>query len=420
MPEVHRIFELIQEANGLARHVLQTAPSYIRDEKSNALNDTRRADDVHASLEVMKRRFLNDQHDDVKRQRRDSVDVSYSHESQGYTPPIHELGNTDSRSGLSSLDVTAERLPPIRTHSPSQASPDDFNSRLPSMKPPPTPSRQLPSPPGRSHPSPPSYNIPSPSSLLYPQSLPSTNAAAQQQPLSTILHPLSPTPSSSLGTTTGPTTALQAHTAALQHEVSVKKYALQTLQSEHDKLLAALRRSQTRAHTLEEKQVNTDLEVNSLSEERVRLLTQISELEQTIAEISKTRDEFRQAAVKEGSQYVKIVRMASRLEMMAGDERKEWKRQMAESKTRIEAFEAKLQSGSSAQPEGSVEARAAYDGSIEELKREVQRLRTRCLGFEGTLMEIRAEGQRFGEAVAKLGSAGGQILASVDAALTGP
>lgn len=408
----------MQEANGLAKHVLQRAPSYLRDAKSSSPNESRKVEDLHSPLEVMKRRFLVDPHDDITRQHRDSVEVNYGPEPPSYPPRVRESGNTDTRPGLSTIDVSGDRLPPMRTHTPSQTSPDDFNIRLPSMKPPPTPGRQLPSPPGRSHPSPPSYNIPSPSSLPYPQSLPSANVAPQQQPLSTILHPLSPTPSSSLGTTAGPTTALQAHTAALQHEVSVKKYALQTLQSEHDKLLAALRRSQTRAHTLEEKQVSSDLEVNQLSEERVRLLAQIAELEQTILEVSKTRDEFRQAAVKEGAQYVKIVRMASRLEMMAGEERKDWKRQMAESKAKTEALQSRMQTSSSAHTEGSAETQAAYDGFVEELKLEVQRLRAKCVGYEAAMMNIRAEGQRFGEAVATLGSAGGQILASVDAAIS--
>jgi hypothetical protein len=413
------VFELIQEANSLAKHVLQTAPSYLQEDKGSPANDTRQAGELYSSLEAMKRRFLTDSQDPIKSQRRDSCDVGYGIDVHPYPSAGNDSTMIEAQHRQSTGDTTMDRLPPIRTQTPSQILPDGFGSRLPSMKPPPTPGtgRQLPSPPGRSHPSPPTYNIPSPSSLLFAQSDASVKAAPQQQAVANILHPLSPTPSSSLGTNTGPSTALQAHTQALQHEVSVKKYALQTLQSEHDKLLAALRRSQTRAHTLEEKQVNSDLEVNTLSEERVRLLAQISELEASVAEVSKTRDEFRQAAVKEGAQYVKIVRMASTLEMMAGEERKDWKRQMNESKAKIETLQDNLRSTGAGQAISSPEARAAYDDSIEELKREVVRLRARCADFEAVLRGIRVQGQRLGESVAQLGSAGGSILSSVDHAL---
>lgn len=379
------------------------------------------ANDIQTSLESMKRRFLADSQDVLARQRRPSSDINSNIEAQDYQAVLPDpsiLGGSPRRlstTGVTSTDV----LPPIRSQSPSHPSPDGYGTRLPSMKPPPTPGRQLPSPPGRSHPSPPSYNMPSPSSA-YPQSVVSTSAQPSQPSLSNILHPLSPTPSSSLGTSTS--TAIQAHTAALQHEVSVKKYALQTLQGEHDKLLAALRRSQTRARTLEDKQVASDLEINTLAEERVRLLTQVQELEQSIADTSKSRDEFRQAAVKGGAQYVKIVRMASQLEMMAAEERREWKRKLEENKATIDAL--RERPAAPRGPDGTArefETLSSEEASPEdELRKEVQRLRVRCAEMESALKNIRSESHRFGEAIKALSTAGTRISESVSSVLEDP
>lgn len=412
--EIHRVLDLILEASNLAKQVAQAAPEYLQNVKKESPLP---ANDSHNDLEAMKRRFLADTQEALEKQRRRSSDVHSSLVVQGYSSilpdpaTIRGSPRRASTTGVTSNDL----LPPIRSQSPPHLSTDGYGARLPSMKPPPTPGRQLPSPPGRSQPSPPSYNIPSPSSLLYPQSVTSTSAPPPTA-LPNILHPLSPTPSSSLGAPT----AIQAHTAALQHEVSVKKYALQTLQSEHDKLLAAFRRSQTRARALEEKQVASDLEINTLAEERVRLLTQVQELEQSIADVSKSRDEFRQAAVKGGAQYVKIVRMASQLEMMAGEERREWKRKLEENKATIDALR-KAQSGldplaESIEPttEAQADACAPSLGPAEELKKEIHRLRTRCVEMESTLEKIRNEKQIFDEVVAALGASGERVFRSAE------
>jgi hypothetical protein len=405
----------------LAKRIVNSTPSQMQNVKKDSpleVNDL-----LQSSLETMKRRFLADSQDVLKRQRRQSTDVNSGFEVPEYNtgsviPESSALSGSPSR--LSTAGVTNnDVLPPIRSQSPSHIVSDGYGSRLPSMKPPPTPGRQLPSPPGRSQPSPPSYSAPSPSSLFssqYAGTAGVTSAASlTQTSVPHILHPLSPTPSSTLG----PTTAIQAHTAALQHEVSVKKYALQTLQSEHDKLLAALRRSQTRARALEDKQVASDLEINNLAEERVRLLTQAQELEQSIADISKSRDEFRQAAVKGGAQYVKIVRMASQLEMMAGEERREWKRKLGEQKATIEALQA-LPQGSRPVgdfPELTAGSSESGGGNAEDLRREIQHLRIRCVEMETTLRNIRSGSNRFRETVANLSDFGEKIFESVDTAL---
>jgi chromosome segregation ATPase len=60
-------------------------------------------------------------------------------------------------------------------------------------------------------------------------------------------------------------------------------------------------------------------------EEKLRLQAQVNELERNVEELGRSRDEFRQAAVQEGAQYVEIVQRASRLEEMGKEERKEWR-----------------------------------------------------------------------------------------------
>jgi uncharacterized coiled-coil DUF342 family protein len=173
---------------------------------------------------------------------------------------------------------------------------------------------------------------------------------------------------------------------------------------------------------LEEKQVASDLEINTLAEERVRLLTQVQELEQSIADTSKSRDEFRQAAVKGGAQYVKIVRMASQLEMMAAEERREWKRKLEENKATIDAL--RERPAAPRGPDGTAREFETLPGEEvspeDELKKEVKRLRVRCAEMESALKNIRSESHRFGEAIEALRTAGIRISESVGSILEDP
>ncbi|KAF4633796.1 hypothetical protein G7Y89_g4317 [Cudoniella acicularis] len=112
--------------------------------------------------------------------------------------------------------------------------------------------------------------------------------------------------------------------AALQHEVSVQKIALSSLQGEHDKLLAEYSRSQIREYALEQNKLASEAEIMSLSEDKVRLQQQVAELEKDVENLSRSRDEYRQAGVQECAQYAEIVRKASQLEEMATQQRKKW------------------------------------------------------------------------------------------------
>lgn len=123
--------------------------------------------------------------------------------------------------------------------------------------------------------------------------------------------------------------------------------ALSSLQGEHDKLLAAFSRSQTRASTLEKKHAVSDNEIISLTEEKLRLQTQVMDLERDVEELSRSRDEFRQAAVQEGAQYIEIVNKASRLEELRADETRAWNRIKEEMERKIVALSAEGRESSS-------------------------------------------------------------------------
>jgi hypothetical protein len=393
------MLELLGEANQIARHVEQSASSLLQNNAAGF-----RPDDLNYSLEAMKQRFLSNAQDSPKRNSFGSPEgvrfqSTHHHvESQSGDPVIF-----DSHSQRASIieSPQVERLPPIRSGAPSRMPVDGFGTRLlPSMNPPPAP-RVIPSPPpppppSRSRRETPPYNIPSPTSMNYPPSIASTGAIP-----SSAVPPLSPTMS-----TIGLSPAIQAHTAALQHEVSIKKFALATLQSEHDKLLAALSRSKTRARALEEKQVASDIEVNTLSEDRVRLLQQITELEEAADEMKRSRDEYRDAAVKEGKQYVEIVKRATILEEQAGREKKEWLQKLRDGV------------GPDTNKSSSIGLSLASEDEAE-LKAEIQWLREKCKRHETLLQEIQSENMTAEDAAAVLRTARQRISDSITDVLAG-
>jgi hypothetical protein len=380
---------------------------------------------------IMKRRIISEL-DEAPRDRGDSSE------------PLSDAKMYTRRKSITAPMLGAEEFPSRSQHEyhrTMQSSIDGSSRRGSFMNPPPAPNRQLPSPPGRSLPSPTSLNFPSPSAGPYgnisqPLNLPPPSSLHQSSQGGYL-----PSPGA-----THSTDAIQAHSAALQHEVSVQKIALSSLQGEHDKLLAAFSRSQTRASALEKKHAVSDSEIISLSEEKMRLQTQVIELERDVEELSRTRDECRQAAVQEGAQYVEIVKKASQLEELAAEERKSWSKMRAEMEQTIEA----LRAGASASdvalrtvalvpfnhiidddvdtPASSVEGpidlkveasadightsfpKELLQESNEALKEEVRRLRT-------ALRAVQDDSRKMEEIIEALGLAGRSILEQADRAL---
>jgi hypothetical protein len=391
--------------------------------------------------------------DDIMKRRRDAdSDDTFRTRGDAMDPASDSKLHT-RRKSMATAMTGSEELPPIRSqHDYHSSHPLDGPTRRASiMDPPPAPNRQLPSPPGRSLPSPTSLNFPSPSAASYGGASQSVNlpppSSLQHSSLGNYLPPL--------GTAHSSDSALQAHSAALQHEVSVQKIALSSLQGEHDKLLAAFSRSQTRASALEKKHAVSDSEIISLTEEKLRLQAQVIELERDVEELSRSRDNFRQAAVQEGAQYVEIVKKASRLEEMAGEERKSWNKLKTEMEHRIESLSARssrmdgtmstadatllpqlvdgvdtpassIEGPSDLKIEPTSESRSVGptsdpskppQDSTKHLKEEITRLRNRCTEVEDALRSVREESRSVEGIVEALGLAGRSILEQADKAL---
>jgi hypothetical protein len=389
-------------------------------------------------MDIMKRRIDADSDDSVKS--RDDIE------------PLSDAKIYTRRRSITAI-LGSEDLPPAISprgyHRTSHISdgPDRPGSI---MNPPPAPNRQYPSPPGRSLSSPTYPNFPSLPS-------PSTTGSYGSGPPSVNLPPPSSLHHSALNGYLPPMLhspdALQAHSTALQHEVSLQKIALASLQGEHDKLLQAFSRSQIRANTLEKEHSAADSEIISLTEEKLRLQSQVIELERSVKDIGRSRDEFRQAAVQEGAQYIEIVKKASRLEKMAGEERESWSKLKAEMEQRIEQLSIKSNRGGSSPLEDSTSVAPVMDDidsaaptlSVEghselkikpntesapstpepqkeaygELKEEIRRLRTRCAEVEDALCTVRDESRNMEVIVEAFGLARKSILERADHALDG-
>ncbi|KAM0148283.1 hypothetical protein ACHAQE_006638 [Botrytis cinerea] len=364
---------------------------------------------------------------------------------------LNETGMSDSRMHQrrrSMAKSVSEGLPPIRTQSPNYnpLSIDHSSRRLSSMNPPSASARQLPSSPGRAFPSPSptSASFSSPSgSTAYTGLSSGPSQSSNPHTSNHVLPPITNAQSSD--------SALQVHTAALQHEVSIQKIALSSLQSEHDKLLAAFSRSQSRASALEKKHEVSDIEIFSLTEEKTRLNSQVLELEGDIEDLAKSRDTYRQAAVQEGAQYVEIVKMASQLEEKTGEERKNWNKLRLEMEQRIEQLSAGMKiytesfSANSLLP-GRIEKNVpsfsecndevstgiastestsngqlrAKDDQSNLLKAEIKRLQKRCEEVEAALKAVRQESRSMESIMEALSRAGKGILQKVESVSLSP
>lgn len=428
---LRRIYQIHDLADKLVQHV---PPSNSQDIDRNITNTGIGAQD--GLVDIMKRRIDADS-DDPMKSASDAID------------PTSDKRHFARRKSVASALANSEDYQPMRSSHDYQgphSNLDGQSQRASIMNPPPAPNRQLPSPPGRSLPSPTSINLPSPSAASYG----SSSHPASLPPPPGLHQPSQHAYLPSIGSSHSPD-ALQAHSAALQHEVSVQKIALSSLQGEHDKLLAAFSRSQTRASALEKKHQVSDTEIISLTEEKIRLQSQVTELEKEVEELARSRDQFRQAAVQEGSQYVEVVKNASRLEEMASEERRAWGKLKAEMEQRIEALIAGSHQRddtkssivpiplhrplddvdtppSSNEGQSSLESQPAKDfqptsypiqpqESGIELKEEIRRLRSRCAEAEDALRAVRDESRSMEEIIEALGLAGRSIMERADRTL---
>jgi hypothetical protein len=223
--------------------------------------------------------------------------------------------------------------------------------------------------------------LPSPSSINYPSSASGLPAAAYSPSMTQSAH--------------------NAHLQDLQHQISTKTLALQTLQREHDQLLGAFSRSQIRCSTLDKKSQVSDHEINSLTEEKIRLQAQVETLEAQVEDLIKAKDEVRRQTTADAAQWRQIVAMSSQLQAQGAEEakryksdRESWERDRDGLQRRI----TELESGKLTSVDGS---RSADSGvsitsgdiltstSLEALRAEIVRLRSKCADMEVALRDLR-------------------------------
>jgi DNA repair exonuclease SbcCD ATPase subunit len=212
--------------------------------------------------------------------------------------------------------------------------------------------------------------------------------------------------------TTSQTSIQNADLQDLQHQVSVKTFEFQTLQREYDALLQNLERQKTKCATFEKKLEVSGIEINSLKEEKERLLAQILTVEGQIEELQQSRDEARRQLVANGAQYVRIMDMANRLQSQSAEAKKIWELEKAGLEQRIRLLEEAMVAGTpkptptvvAEQQPGINSVPSSVDSTdtmnttipsqteiINVLRSEISRLRSRTHTLESTVQNMRRE-----------------------------
>lgn len=238
------------------------------------------------------------------------------------------------------------------------------------------------------------------------------------------------------------TSAQAVHFQDLQHQVSIKTLAFQTLQREYDSLLQKLERQRTKCATLEKKFEVSDVEINTLTDEKEKLQAQIAALESQVEELQKSRDEARRQLSANGAQYMRIMEMASRLQAQGAEDKKRWEAEKVELERRIKLLEEAMVTGgerpdapltqaatepfhptSARQPATSTATAAATltlassAETIAVLRAEIARLRSRTQSLETALQTMKDESISIQAAAQTLVGSGRKVKDAVDTAL---
>ncbi|KAF9735199.1 hypothetical protein PMIN06_011368 [Paraphaeosphaeria minitans] len=233
-----------------------------------------------------------------------------------------------------------------------------------------------------------------------------------------------------------PPTAAATQTSAhsvllqeLQHQVSVKTTALQTLQREYDYSLQKLERQCAKCATLEKKLEVSDVEINSLTDEKEKVQAQVAAIEHQVEELQESRDESRRQLVANAAQYLRIMEMANRLQSQSADDKKRWDVEKAELQQRIKMLEEAMVTGTDSEhpshspPPPTILAHFSGTTSsssaetINVLRTEIARLRIRTQTLETALHTMKEEGRSIQEAAKKLLESGSKIEQATQNAL---
>ncbi|KAF2016002.1 hypothetical protein BU24DRAFT_189983 [Aaosphaeria arxii CBS 175.79] len=242
-----------------------------------------------------------------------------------------------------------------------------------------------------------------PSSPLHathnPRSTMLPSLSSMNFPSATIIPPIS----SSNSSLTGP--AQLSHLQELQYQISVKTSAFRTLQHEYGSLLQKFEQQRTKFITLEKKLEVRDVEINSLSDLKEKLQSQVTTLERQVEGIQESRDEARQSLRVNGVQYMRIMEMASRLQVQSAEDKKRWDAQKSELEQRIRVLEEATVTGSELLADASAESTphpsstlnigptscSSRLNTINVLGPEIVRLRARIRSLEVALQTIKDE-----------------------------
>ena len=246
------------------------------------------------------------------------------------------------------------------------------------------------------HPGPSSRTLPSPSSLQYPLPGGSFSPGVSQA-------------------------AHLTHLQDLQHQISTKTLALQTLQREHDQLLAAFSRSQIRCSTLDKKSQVSDHEINTLSEDKIRLQNQVEALEAQVEDLVKAKDEANRQSTADNAQWRQIMAMSSRLQAQGADEarrfqsdRETWERNRDSMQRRIQELEVgnlSLVDSHRSEESASSNEDVLLSSSLDVLRQEILRLRRRCAEMEQALQDLRLETEQMDHVMTEFASIRERITA---------
>lgn len=257
--------------------------------------------------------------------------------------------------------------------------------------------------------------LPTPSNA-HPLHLPTVKT-----PYSFVLPPISPS-------LIGPVTHLPSP-QDLRQLLDTKTMAFESLQREHQHLLSAFSRSQSRITCLDQSCSASTAEINYLADGRIRLEAHIETLEAEVRALQRLRDDINTQSITKGAQYMKIMAMSSKLEAQCVSdsltfktERERWalekksfikqigdleneKQKLLHSIHSVKIHEASTHSAASTSTADTID----FQTSQHMLREEVRWLRTKCNDLEAALQGLRQESMDFGEAFAKLGAAGRRL-----------
>ncbi|KAF2141650.1 uncharacterized protein K452DRAFT_228115 [Aplosporella prunicola CBS 121167] len=227
------------------------------------------------------------------------------------------------------------------------------------------------------------------------------------------------------------TSVQTTHLQELQHQVSVKTLALQTLQKEYDNLLQRLNRQHTKCAALERKFEVSDVEINTLTNDKEDLEARNASLEAQIEELQQSRDDARREVHANSAQYMKILEMASRLQAQSSEDKRKWAKEKAELEAAVEAAgkgvvsdierprptAARLEEIISPSPGPSSNAAAWHADPlcrpepqiIAALRVEVAQLRSRTHSLEEAVRSMRDEGSKMAEVARMIADAGSKM-----------